>query len=236
MRCCHSGEGGSSIGTSIFCLSKKGAEMSGQEFSKKALAVQNLLQREVPEKKAPEGLKKSDLEKPTPVSPASSPPASSSGDRGRHYLVHIIFDGNTVGRCNSAIEKESVIARRDLLEENFFQPAGSDGGPYQLLLSLVGRCLRFTIMLEDGDSLCEHILSLSPLRRVIREYFEVCDSYYDAVKVASPSMIEAIDVGRRGLHNEGAGIIVHRLQGKIALDHNTARRLFTLICSLYVRA
>ncbi|WP_343560066.1 UPF0262 family protein [Kiloniella sp. b19] len=152
-----------------------------------------------------------------------------------HYLAHVVLDETTVGRRNPDIEKERAIATYDLLEENSFLPVGSDHGPYLLTLSLIERRLRFNVQREDGAPLCEHIFSLSPLRRVMREYFEVCDSYYEAIKTASPSMIEAIDMGRRGLHNDGADILKQRLQGKLEMDFDTARRLFTLICALHVR-
>ena len=171
-----------------------------------------------------------------PSNPPDSPLGSVTIPQGRrHYLVQVVLDEESVGRRTPDIEQERAVATCDLLEENAFFPVGSDHGPYLLTLSLVERRLRFAVQREDGAELCEHILSLSPLRRVMRDYFEVCDSYYEAIKVSSNMVIESIDMGRRGLHNEGAEILLQRLQGKLEVDFNTARRLFTLICALRTR-
>lgn len=155
------------------------------------------------------------------------------GPKDSHYLVHIALDESSMLRASPDVEKERAIAIYDLLEKNSFRPEGSDGGPYLLNLSIVERRLRFEVQREDGQPLCDHILSMTPLRRVIRDYFAVCATYYEAIRVASPSRIEAIDMGRRGLHDEGSEILQQRLKGKIEIDFDTARRLFTLICALY---
>ncbi|MEM9122789.1 MAG: UPF0262 family protein [Pseudomonadota bacterium] len=138
------------------------------------------------------------------------------------------------GRHDPNVEHERQVAIFDLLEENFFRPQGSPGGPYALNLSRVENRLVFDIRLAADDG--EHgtiILSLSPFRRIVKDYFAICDSYYSAIRTASPSQIEAIDMGRRGLHNEGSTLLMERLEGKIELDFDTARRLFTLICALH---
>ena len=123
----------------------------------------------------------------------------------------------------------------DLLEENSFEPAGHSGGPYHLKLSLVDQKLVLAVTTEAGEPVSTHILSLTPLRRIIKDYFMICESYYQAIRSSTPSQIEAIDMGRRGIHNEGSQTLQDRLAGKIALDFDTARRLFTLVCVLYWR-
>ncbi|MCZ4280061.1 UPF0262 family protein [Kiloniella laminariae] len=157
-------------------------------------------------------------------------------EKSSHHLVHIHLDEFSLTRSTPDVEKERAIAVYDLLEQNNFRPTGSEVGPYKLDLSIVENRLLFKVSLENDDLLCEHILSLTPLRRIIRDYFSVCATYFEAIKSASPAKIEAIDMGRRGLHNEGSEILQQRLDGKIEIDFNTARRLFTLICALhYVR-
>lgn len=121
----------------------------------------------------------------------------------------------------------------DLLEENRFEPVGHKGGTYALDLSIQEQRLVMNIADEAGNAVAAFVLSLTPLRKVIRDYFMVCESYYEAIRQASPSRIEAIDMGRRGLHDEGSRILRERLEGKIDVDHHTARRLFTLICVLH---
>ncbi|KLN60143.1 hypothetical protein WH96_13205 [Kiloniella spongiae] len=150
-----------------------------------------------------------------------------------HYLSHINLDETSLARSSPDVEKERAIAIYDILEQNHFLPFGSEAGPYVLDLAIVENRLRLRIDREGGMFLCEHILSLTPLRRVIKDYFSVCQTYFEAIKMASPMKIEAIDMGRRGLHNEGSEILQQRLEGKIEMDFNTARRLFTLICALH---
>ncbi|MFD2652171.1 UPF0262 family protein [Brucella rhizosphaerae] len=150
-------------------------------------------------------------------------------------LVDVELD-ESIGRSTPDVEHERAVAIFDLIEENAFHPVGDDtGGPYKLKLSLMESRLIFSIMRESGDGVATHILSLTPLRRVVRDYFLVCESYYEAIRSASPSKIEAIDMGRRGLHNEGSQTLQTRLNGKIEVDFATARRLFTLVCVLHWR-
>lgn len=150
-------------------------------------------------------------------------------------LVAIVFD-ETIGRSTPQIEHERDVAVFDLIEENQFFPFGDEiGGPYNLKLSLIEKRLVFEISRTDGTWVTTHILSLTPFRRIVKDYFLVCESYYEAIRLAAPSKIEAIDMGRRGLHNEGSQTLLERLQGKIDMDFKTARRLFTLLCVLHWR-
>jgi uncharacterized protein (UPF0262 family) len=127
------------------------------------------------------------------------------------------------------------VAIYDLLEDNAFRPLGDYSGPYHLHLSIAENRLQLDILDEAQRSLDTVALPLLPFRRVIRDYFAVCETYYEAIKTASPARIEAIDMGRRGLHNEGSELLRERLDGKIEIDFQTARRLFTLICVLHIR-
>ncbi|MDI7862359.1 UPF0262 family protein [Rhizobiaceae bacterium n13] len=151
-----------------------------------------------------------------------------------HRLCDVILD-DTIGRSTPDVEHERAVAIFDLIEENSFEPAGHGGGPYRLNLSLVDSKLVLGISTESGVDVATHILSLTPFRRIIKDYFMICESYYEAIRTASPSQIEAIDMGRRGIHNEGSQTLMDRLQGKIKVDFDTARRLFTLVCVLYWR-
>jgi uncharacterized protein (UPF0262 family) len=148
-------------------------------------------------------------------------------------LVAVTLDENSIGRSNPDVEHERAVAIYDLLEENSFAPDGDDGGPYALHLSIDGTRLVFDIRREDGTPVMAHLLSLSPLRRIVKDYYTVCDSYYAAIRTATPDRIEALDMGRRGLHDEGSNILMERLARKVKLDFDTARRLFTLICVLH---
>jgi uncharacterized protein (UPF0262 family) len=148
-------------------------------------------------------------------------------------LVAVTLDEASIGRANPDVEHERAIAIYDLIEENRFDPVGDDGGPYTLRISLVEQRLVFEVMREDGAPVVTHILSLTPFRRVVKDYFLVCESYYAAIRTESPSRIEAIDMGRRGLHNDGSQLLMERLKDKIHVDFDTARRLFTLICALH---
>lgn len=130
-------------------------------------------------------------------------------------------------------EHERQVAVSDLLQANSFAPDGAAAGPYDLTLSLMDGRLAFDIAGAGYER--RHLLSLTPLRGVIKDYFLVCDSYSAAMQGASSQQVEALDMGRRGLHDEGSGLLRERLSGKVALDHDTARRLFTLICALYRR-
>ena len=150
-------------------------------------------------------------------------------------IVRVALDERTVVRRSPEVEHERAVAIFDLIEENRFAPIGDHSGPYSLSLGIEENRLVFDIGTEDDQPLGKVMLALGPFRRVVKDYFTVCESYYAAIKTASPSQIEAIDMGRRGLHNEGAELLRDRLAGKIALDGNTARRLFTLICVLHIR-
>jgi uncharacterized protein (UPF0262 family) len=153
----------------------------------------------------------------------------------RPRIVKIDLDERTVVRRNPDVEHERAVAIFDLLEENHFEPVGDFAGPYYLFLAIEENRLSFDIRAEDGESLTKIVLPLTPFRTVVKDYFTVCESYYTAIKRASLTQIEALDMGRRALHNEGSDLLRERLEGKIVLDQNTARRLFTLICVLHIR-
>ena len=150
-------------------------------------------------------------------------------------LSGIHLDERTIVRRTREIEQERDIAIYDLLESNSFRPEGSHGGPYHLVLAIEENRLVFDIHLDDQAEHGKVMLSLTPFRKVIKDYFLICESYYKAIRNAPPSQIEALDMGRRGLHNEGSDILKERLAGKIAVDNDTARRLFTLICVLHLK-
>jgi uncharacterized protein (UPF0262 family) len=154
-------------------------------------------------------------------------------DPAKHRLVAVTLDEGSIGRSNPDVEHERAVAIYDLLENNVFVPLDHTGGPYTLHLRLTESQLCFDIKLEDGTPVVAHFLSLSPLRRIVKDYFLICDSYYEAIRTASPSRIEAIDMGRRGLHDEGSHVLMERLRRKVKIDFDTARRLFTLICVLH---
>jgi uncharacterized protein (UPF0262 family) len=151
----------------------------------------------------------------------------------RDRLIAVTLDEASIGRGNPDQEHERAIAIYDLVEENSFVVAGREDGPYALHLSIVEGKLGFEVRSTGGEALVAHLLSLSPLRRVIKDYFAVCETYYAAIRTATPTQIEAIDMGRRGLHDEAAQILVARLDGKIGIDFGTARRLFTLVTALH---
>ena len=164
---------------------------------------------------------------------AHVPPSVPEGKGFR--IVDLVLDERSVVRRSPDVEHERKVAIFDLLEENRFAPVGSDGGPYVLHLSIEENRLVFDIRLESGDPHGKVLLSLTPFRKIIKDYFLICESYYDAIKTAAPAQIEAIDMGRRGLHNEGSQTLKDRLSGKIEMDFDTARRLFTLICVLHIK-
>jgi len=150
-------------------------------------------------------------------------------------LTSVTLDDNSVIRRSPEVEHERAVAIYDLLEENSFRPLGDYSGPYHLHLSIAETRLQLDIRDESEQPLDSVALPLLPFRRVIRDYFAVCETYYEAIKTASPARIEAIDMGRRGLHDEGSELLRERLDGKIEIDFQTARRLFTLICVLHIR-
>jgi uncharacterized protein (UPF0262 family) len=161
--------------------------------------------------------------------------SSRQQERDRRRIVEISLDERTVVRRSADVEHERAVAIYDLTEENFFRPVGDDSGPYNLHLSIAENRLMFDIRSDAGAPVSTVTLALLPFRRIVKDYFAVCESYYEAIRTASPSKIEAIDMGRRGLHDEGCEILRDRLEGKIEIDFDTARRLFTLICVLHIR-
>jgi len=150
-------------------------------------------------------------------------------------IAAITLDEATVVRRGPDVEHERKVAMYDLIEENCFTPQGSPGGPYHLHLAIEENRLVFDIRLADEAPHGKVVLSLTPFRRIVKDYFLICDSYYKAIQSATPSQIEAIDMGRRGIHNEGSTLLMDRLAGKIEVDFDTARRLFTLVCVLHIR-
>jgi uncharacterized protein (UPF0262 family) len=156
-----------------------------------------------------------------------------ASDLNPHQLRSVELDEESLGAASRDQEQERQIAIFDLLEENAFAPEGAAGGPYDLKIALVDN--RLALDITGPDYQRRHLLSLSPLRGVVRDYRMVCESYYDAIRNATPQKIEALDMGRRGLHNEGSELLKRRLEGKVEIDADTARRLFTLICALQWR-
>jgi uncharacterized protein (UPF0262 family) len=183
-----------------------------------------------------------------PVIAAPSPnvlPATRRRKRGLEFesrefdstskerLVAITFDETSIRRGNSNIEHEREVAVFDILEGNRFALDSREGGPYKLKLSIVEDRLVFAVAQDGSDDAFTFVLSLTPLRRIMKDYFVVCESYYQAIRTAPPSRIQSIDMGRRALHEEGSNVLLERLKGKITVDRDTARRLFSLICALH---
>jgi len=158
-------------------------------------------------------------------------PGDIKEDTGR--LAAVTLDEVSLGRPSDDIEHERRVAIYDLLEANTFRVVDHNGGPYTLQLGISGNRLVFDIRLTDGTPVIAHMLSLAPFRRVVKDYFTVCDSYYAAIRTATPDRIEALDMGRRGLHDEGSRLVMERLKRKVDLDFDTSRRLFTLISVLH---
>jgi uncharacterized protein (UPF0262 family) len=148
-------------------------------------------------------------------------------------LQSIELDEDSLSAASRDQEQERQIAIFDLLEANFFAPEGAGEGPYELRMGLVEN--RLVLDVRGPEYERRHILSLSPFRSMVRDYFLICESYYQAIRNATPAQIEALDMGRRGLHNEASELLRERLKGKIDTDFDTARRLFTLICALHWR-
>ncbi|MEO8318949.1 MAG: UPF0262 family protein [Bradyrhizobium sp.] len=157
------------------------------------------------------------------------PPDEDSENR----IVAVTLDEESIGRSGPDIEHERAIAIYDLIEQNLFAPEGATGGPFTLHLAITGNRLAFDIRRQDGTPVVAHLLSLTPFRRIVKDYFMICDSYYQAIRTATTDKIEAIDMGRRGIHDEGSRTLQERLNGKVRIDFETARRLFTLICVLH---
>jgi len=153
----------------------------------------------------------------------------------RRRIVNVFLDEKSVGRHSPEIEHDRAVAIFDLLEENYFAPANGDLGPFSLHLGLEENRLRFDVRDEADMEMFDFNLPMSNFRSIIKDYFLICESYYDAIKAASPSKIEAIDMARRGLHNEGSELLSVRLKDQVEVDFATARQLFTLICVLHIR-
>ena len=154
------------------------------------------------------------------------------------HISHIEIDDSNLPAPTPEIEQERKVAMFDLLEQNSFTlPARDDrsvpDGPYHLNLSIREKRLVFAVTTEDAEKAAEFHLSLGPFRQVVKDYFQICASYFDAVKSLPPSQIETIDMARRGIHDEGSRVLQERLEGKAGIDKDTARRLFTLICVLH---
>lgn len=151
-------------------------------------------------------------------------------------LIDIQLDDEGIAPPTPEVEQERKVAIFDLMEENSFAlPREGATGPYKLNLAVRDRRLVFDVRSEADEQAAEFHLSLSPLRQIIKDYFHICESYFNAVKKLPPSQIEAIDMGRRGIHNEGARVLKERLEGKVEIDEQTSRRLFTLICVLHFK-
>ncbi|MEE9375640.1 MAG: UPF0262 family protein [Rhizobiaceae bacterium] len=165
-------------------------------------------------------------------SPSPTPPEKSR-------LIDVVLDETTIGRANADVEHERAVAIFDLIEENFFWPVGhsttNQSAEYKLVLGVVEQRLVFNVSDAEDHAIATHILSLTPFRKIVKEYYLICESYYEAIRSATPSHIESIDMARRGLHNDGSETLKERLSGKIEIDFDTARRLFTLICVLHWR-
>ncbi|CAA7619976.1 conserved hypothetical protein [Candidatus Terasakiella magnetica] len=153
----------------------------------------------------------------------------------RQRLINVQLDEKTMVRRAAEVEHERAVAIYDLLEENYFAPNGNYVGPYSLHIRLEDNRLIFDIRAEDDAHMLEVPLPLKIFQSIVKDYFLICESYYASIKKSSPAQIEAIDMGRRGLHNEGSELLRERLGGKVDIDFDTARRLFTLICVLHIR-
>jgi len=151
------------------------------------------------------------------------------GDDSKNRIVAVTLDEESIGRSGPDIEHERAIAIYDLVEKNLFAPEGASEGPFTLHIGITGNRLMFDIRKEDGTPVVAHLLSLTPFRRIVKDYFMICDSYYEAIRTATPDKIEAIDMGRRGIHDEGSRTLQERLKGKVRIDFETARRL---VCAL----
>ena len=154
-------------------------------------------------------------------------------ERPAARIIGVVLDEASIGRTTPEGEHERKIAIFDLLEHNVFALENGVSGPYRLRLAIAEKRLVFEVADENHARLTAIALSLTPFSKLIKDYFLVCESYYEAIKTAPPARIEAVDMGRRGLHDEGSQLLVERLKGKITTDFATARRLFTLICALH---
>ncbi len=159
--------------------------------------------------------------------------ASTNRELSRDRLSEITLDPKSLGRVNPNIEHEREVAIFDIIDGNSFAVEGLDNGPYVLHLAIAEDRLQLNIGSANSAELVQHSVPLTPLKRIMKDYFLVCESYYEAVRTAPPARIQAIDVNRRGLHDEGSTVLRERLLTKIVVDNDTARRLFTLLCALH---
>jgi uncharacterized protein (UPF0262 family) len=167
--------------------------------------------------------------------------AAKAASERTQRIAAITLDEHTVMRRSPAIEHERAVAITDLLKDNHFAPQSGRAGPFDVHLAIAENRLAMEICTPGGDAPGDGpsetiVLPLAPFRRIVKDYFLVCESYYQAIRGKNLSQVEAIDVGRRSLHDEGSALLIERLAGKVAIDHATARRLFTLICVLHLRA
>ncbi len=160
----------------------------------------------------------------------AAPPAEN---KSRDRLTEITLDPKSLGRANVNIEHEREVAIFDILDGNAFAVDGADLGPYKLHLAIAEDRLALNVATAGDAEVAQHFVPLTPLKRIMKDYFMVCESYYEAVRTAPPARIQAIDVNRRALHDEGSVALREKLAGRIAIDEPTARRLFTLVCSLH---
>ncbi len=154
---------------------------------------------------------------------------------GPNRIAALELDQSSVVRWSPQVEHERSVAIFDLLEDNHFRLVNGDSGPYRVVLALRESNIVLAVSCDGAPEPVEVTLSTRPFRRVVKDYFMICDSYFQAIKGATPSRIEAIDMARRGLHNEGSDVLREALDGKVEIDHDTARRLFTLVCVLHIR-
>lgn len=152
-----------------------------------------------------------------------------------HRIAELELDQRSIVRWSPEVEHERSVAIFDLLENNYFKVSTLEAGPYRVILSLRESNIVFSIRGDGRDETTEITLATRPFRRVVKDYFMICDSYFQAIRGATPSRIEAIDMARRGLHNEGSDLLREALDGQVEMDHDTARRLFTLVCVLHIR-
>jgi uncharacterized protein (UPF0262 family) len=156
-------------------------------------------------------------------------------DKPKNRLIAVELDSSIAPGLTADAEHERQVAIYDLIEDNRFKVTGRDLGPYRLKLSTAEGRLIFDILTDRAERVTMIGLSMSPFRRIVKDYFMICESYYKAIRNATPSQIETIDMARRGLHNEGSETLKQRLDGKVETDFDTARRLFTLLCVLHWR-
>jgi uncharacterized protein (UPF0262 family) len=154
---------------------------------------------------------------------------------GDHYIAELHIDAESLPATSAEMEHERRVAIFDLLEVNEFKPADSESGPYVVNLKLADNRLVLDIQRSNGMPRGEFSLSMSPFKRIVKDYFMICESYHNAIRTATSAQIEAIDMGRRGLHNEGSRLLTDSLRNSIEIDFNTSRRFFTLICALHRR-